>query len=143
MNLSSIKFIHKWKHQKTSAQSFLTGGRRQPPTAALNKSPACVFSGNELTTEESSPLLLVDFLRESLVSLSKVRFCDDFELDAGDALVEPSLSGVGENPPRFSGFCARKILKLSCLRYDLKFNENKSNSIKKKKLRFFRFLIHF
>lgn len=82
----------------------LTGGRRRPPTVALNNSPAWVLSGNG-SAVESSPHLLIDFLRPSFLSLNMTLFCDDFEEDAGDPLVELPLSALGDNPTRFSGFC--------------------------------------
>lgn len=82
----------------------LTGGRWRPATVALNKSPALVLSGNE-STEDSSPLLLIDFLRPSFISLNVTLCCNDFDEDAGDTLVDLPLSALGDNPTRFSGFC--------------------------------------
>lgn len=82
----------------------LTGGKRRPATVALNKSPALVLSGNE-PPAESSPLLLIDFLRPSFISLNVTLWCNDFDEDAGDTLEELPLSALGDNPTRFSGFC--------------------------------------
>lgn len=83
----------------------LTGGRWRPPTVTLNKSPAWVLSGNESTTVDSFPLLLIDFLRPSFMSLDMTLFCNDFERDAGDSLATLPMSEFGDNPTWFSGFC--------------------------------------
>lgn len=77
---------------------------------ALNKSPAWVLSRNESMRTESSPLLLIDLLRPSFESLNMALFCDDLEQEAGDPFAELSLSALGDDLSRFSGFCTRDEL---------------------------------
>lgn len=83
----------------------LTGGRCRVPAVALNRSPARVLAGKESVTEESSRLLLIDFLCPSLVSLNVTLFWDDLAEDAGEPLAELSQSVLGDDLTILSGFC--------------------------------------
>lgn len=95
----------------------LTGGNRRPPIVALNKSPACVLSGNESMRVVSSPVLLIDFLCPSFISLNVTLLCDNLEREAGDSPAELSLSDLGDDPAGFSGFCKgnfKKFYQVNC-----------------------------
>lgn len=112
LSFKSFTYIRHKPQNVGAKRCSLTGSTRHPLAVALNKSPACVLSGNESTIEEgSSPLLLTDFLRPSFMSI--IFDWDDCEQDAGDPLMELSLSTLFDGPVWCSDFCMTSQLKLN------------------------------